>query len=117
MTFTVLLLLLFLIYPVIITGLNIFIKNRIPLTAQRRHIKKKHEFVIRLVYLLFPLLLFHFELFLLAEGHSFAIISLLPLIVLIVLQVVVFLYGIYSMLQFLRIVRENEKGITKDKKQ
>ena len=109
MTFTIVFLMLFLIYPVLIAGLQLYIKSKIPFIGHRRHLKKKHEYVIRLVYIIVPLLLFHLELFLFRNGYSSANVSLWPIVVLITLQVIVLLYGLYSMWRFLNVVRKESK--------
>jgi hypothetical protein len=71
-----------------------------PDESERHHYKRKHEYVIMLVYLLSPLFLFHLELLLFNAGYSFTDVSAISIIILFALQVIVFGYGVYRLYRF-----------------
>ena len=81
----------FIIYPIIIFGFNFIIKRRIPEKSVRKQFKEKNEYIIRMVYLLAPLLILHFELLFLKAGFSFSHINKGALILLFLLQIILFL--------------------------
>lgn len=91
MTSTWLLRIAFLIYPIIIIRLNSLVRRKIPDKLKRRAFKKEKEYIIKLVYLITPLLLFHVELLYLDAGYSLSEINTLSLIVL-------FLFKIYLLI-------------------
>jgi hypothetical protein len=73
----------------------------IPEQLKRSHYKRKHEYIIMLVYLLSPLLLFHLECFLWMKGYTFNDVWMIPLIILFTLQFIVFTYGVYRLVRFI----------------
>ncbi len=97
MTLTWLLLLAFLIYPIIIIRLNSLIRLRIPDKSKRKTFKYEKEYLVKIVYLITPLVLFHVELLYLNAGYSLFEINILSLIVLFLLQVFLLINAVYSL--------------------
>jgi hypothetical protein len=71
-----------------------------PDEKERRQYKRKHEYVIMMVYLVAPLFLFHLEILLFNAGYSFTDVSAISIIILFILQVIVFGYGVYRLYRF-----------------
>jgi hypothetical protein len=97
MVSTWLLWLAFLVYPILIIKLNLIIKHKIQDISKRKAFKKQNEYVIKLIYLITPLLLFHVELWYLNAGYTFYDLNTLSLSFLIFLQVFLLLFAIYSL--------------------
>jgi hypothetical protein len=97
MTSTRLLLLAFLIYPLIIIRLDSVVRRKIPDNLKRKAFKKEKEYIIKLVYLITPLLLFHVELLYLDAGYSLSEINLISLIVLFLFKIYLLIVAIYSL--------------------
>lgn len=97
MVFTWLLRLAFVFYPIIIFKINSLVRRKIPEKERRIAFKKQKEFIIKMVYLISPLLLFHIELFYLDAGYSFGEINPISLIVLFLLQVFLLFNALISL--------------------
>ncbi len=89
----------FLIYPILVVKLNSIVRRKIPEKAKRKEFKKRKEYIIKVVYLLTPLLLFHIELLYLNAGYSFSDINLVSLIVLFLLQMFLLYNAVISLYQ------------------
>lgn len=89
----------FLIYPILVFKLNSLVRRKIPEKAKRQEFKKRKEYIIKVVYLLTPLLLFHLELLYLNAGYSFSDINLVSLIVLFLLQLFLLYNAVVSLYQ------------------
>lgn len=108
MTSTWLLRLAFLIYPIIIIRLNTLVRRKITDKSKRRAFKKEKEYVIKLVYLITPLLLFHVELLYLNAGYSFSEINALSLVILFSLQVFLLFNAVVSFYHLLAELKKYE---------
>lgn len=87
----------FLIYPFIVLRLNSLVRRKIPEKERRKEFKRKKEYIIKVVYLITPLLLFHLELIYLDAGYSLNEINLTALIFLFLLQVFLLFNSIISL--------------------
>ncbi len=101
MTSTWLLKIGFLIYPILLIKLNSLVRNKIPDKAKRKEFKREKEYIIKVVYLLTPLLLFHLELLYLSAGYSLNEINLIALIFLFLLQVFLLINAFVSLFHLL----------------
>lgn len=108
MTLTLLLRLAFLIYPIIIIRLNSLVRQKIPEKSKRREFKKKKEYVIKLVYLITPLLLLHLELLYLNAGYSFRAINAVSLVLLFILQAFLLFNAVVSLFRLLTELKKYE---------
>lgn len=97
MTSTWLLKVAFLIYPIIVIQLNALVRRKIPDKAKRKAFKKQKEYIIKVVYLLTPLLLFHLELLYLNAGYSFDEINTISMVFLFLLQLFLLFNALISL--------------------
>lgn len=109
MTSTWLLLLAFLIYPFIIIRLNTLVRHKIPDKTKRKAFKREKEYVVKMVYLITPLLLFHVELLYLDAGYSLFEINILSLIVLFIFKIYLLIVATTSLFKLFAELKKHDK--------
>lgn len=95
-----LLILSFLIYPLIVILFNRYIRHCIPCKCTRHRFLMKNVYVNKLLYLLIPLLVLHFELLLLTADYPFSEIDMWMIVVPGVFQVYLFSFGVIYFVRF-----------------